>query len=81
MKVTIPFGRYQHYKTNKLYEVIGTARHSETHEEMVIYKALYHCDKFGDHQVWVRPKAMFYEEIIYNGQPVARFKRITECDI
>lgn len=79
MKINdIPYGKYQHYKTGKLYEVIGVARHSETHEEMVIYKALYQCDKFGHNQVWVRPKEMFIEHVIYNGDNVPRFKRIEE---
>ncbi|MCX6791152.1 MAG: DUF1653 domain-containing protein, partial [Candidatus Gribaldobacteria bacterium] len=45
-------GVYQHYKGN-FYEVLGVARHSETLEEMVVYKALY-----GDNDVWVRPLAM-----------------------
>jgi len=72
------FGKYIHYKTQKLYELIGFACHSETNEEMVIYKALYHCDKFGDNQLWVRPKKMFFEDIEYNGNCVPRFKRIEE---
>jgi hypothetical protein len=70
------YGKYQHYKTEKFYEVIGMARHSETLEEMVIYKALYHCNKFGNNQVWVRPKKMFLEHVVYNGNDVPRFKRI-----
>jgi hypothetical protein len=74
----IPCGTYQHYKTGKLYEVMGLARHSETLEEMVIYKALYQCNQFTNHQVWVRPKAMFIEYVIYNGDTVPRFKRIDE---
>jgi hypothetical protein len=74
----IPCGKYQHYRTEKLYEVIGIARHSETHEEMVIYKALYQCDTFGNNQIWVRLKAMFLEDVIYAGQSVPRFKWIDE---
>ncbi|MBA2657230.1 MAG: DUF1653 domain-containing protein [Tatlockia sp.] len=69
-------GKYRHYKTEKLYEVLGLARHSETHEEMIVYRALYHCDKFGDTQLWVRPKQMFFEYIIQNGQKVSRFQKI-----
>ena len=68
----IQYGKYQHYRTEKLYEVIGVARHSETHEEMVIYKALYRCDKFGDDQVWVRPKAMFFEQVEHHGRSLPR---------
>lgn len=79
MKADAIVGRiYQHYKNKKLYEVMGTALHSETHEEMVIYKALYHCDKFGDQQVWVRPKAMFFEKITYNGLTMQRFTLVDE---
>ena len=75
---TIQYGKYQHYRTEKLYEIIGIARHSETQEEMVVYKALYQCEKFGLHQVWVRPKAMFFEQVLYNGYKVPRFKWISE---
>lgn len=71
-------GKYQHYRTEKLYEVIGFALHSETYEEMVIYKALYQCDKFGNNQLWVRPKAMFLEFIDHNGCSIPRFKLINE---
>lgn len=71
-------GKYQHSKSGKLYEVMGVARHSETHEEMVIYKALYQCEKFGNNQVWVRPKRMFLECIVYEGRSVPRFKKIEE---
>lgn len=74
----IRLGKYQHYKTEKLYEVIGLARHSETDEEMVIYKALYKCDTLGDNQVWVRAKEMFLERVVYDGRSVPRFKWIGE---
>jgi len=73
----IQCGKYQHYKTENLYEVIGVARHSETLEEMVIYRALYR-DEFGSHQVWVRPKDMFFENVVYNECVVPRFKWIAE---
>jgi hypothetical protein len=69
-------GKYQHYKNEKFYEVIGVVRHSETLEEMVLYKALYHSEKFGDNQLWVRPKAMFLESVEHNGISVPRFKLI-----
>lgn len=65
-------GVYRHYKGNK-YEVIGMATHSETLEEMVIYKALY-----DDGKVWVRPAAMWNEEITINGKSVKRFQIITK---
>lgn len=63
-------GEYLHYK-GKEYEVIGTAKHSETLEEMIVYRALY-----GDEQLWVRPKKIFSEEVEANGEKVPRFKFI-----
>ena len=61
-------GRYRHYKGN-FYEVLQTARHSETGELMVVYRCLY-----GDHSLWVRPLAMFLEKVPVDGQPVPRFQ-------
>lgn len=63
-------GIYQHYK-GKLYQVLGTARHSETEEEMVVYQCLY-----GDFTFWVRPKSMFNETVSIKGEQQARFKLI-----
>lgn len=74
----IQCGKYQHSKTKKLYEVIGVALHTETREEMVVYKALYQCDEFPHNQIWVRPKKMFLENIIDDGCSIPRFKRIDE---
>jgi len=68
----IELGKYIHYKGNK-YEVIGTATHSETLEEMVVYRALY-----GDGGLWVRPAAMWNEIVELNGKRVERFTRVDD---
>ena len=67
---TIPVGKYRHFKGNE-YEVISIARHSETTEPMVVYRALY-----GDHGVWVRPAEMWNETIERDGATYQRFERI-----
>ena len=67
-------GIYEHYKGNR-YEVIGLARHSETREELVVYKALYETE-FGKDSLWVRPLTMFTETVEVNGKRVARFKYV-----
>ena len=69
---TIKKGIYRHFKGNE-YEVIGIARHSETLEEMVIYKALY-----GDGDIWVRPVSMWSETVIKDGVEYKRFTYIGE---
>jgi len=65
-------GRYRHYKGND-YEVIGIARNSETEEEMVVYRKLY-----GDCSLWVRPLAMFMEDVTVGGQRIPRFAYLGE---
>lgn len=65
-------GRYRHYK-GKFYEVIGTVRHSETLEELVLYKALYDSSEFGKDQLWVRPLKMFLENVEIDGKLIPRF--------
>lgn len=64
---TIQPGRYRHFK-GKEYQVIGTARHSETLEEMVVYRALY-----GEGGLWVRPAAMWSETVERDGYCGPRF--------
>lgn len=71
-------GKYQHFRNKQFYEVIGIARHSETLEELVVYKALYQSDKFPVGQLWVRPKGMFCEQVEHEGQMVPRFKEVSE---
>jgi hypothetical protein len=68
MNEPVPAGRYCHYKGG-LYEVLGVARHSETEEELVVYRPLY-----GEGGLWVRPRAMFLETVRINGQDVPRFQ-------
>lgn len=65
-----PTGRYRHYKGGE-YEVMGVARHSETHEPLVVYRPLY-----KDSGWWVRPHAMFFENIEVDGVRRPRFERI-----
>ena len=60
-------GIYKHFKGNR-YMVLGMATHSETMEEMVVYKALY-----GDGGIWVRPSDMWEELVMHNGEKVKRF--------
>lgn len=67
-KLPLKKGIYRHYKGN-LYEVMGLVQHSETQEELVLYKPLY-----GKDTLWVRPKVMFCENIIKEGKEVPRFE-------
>jgi hypothetical protein len=68
----IKTGKYRHFKGNE-YEVLCVAKHSETLEETVVYRALY-----GDGGVWVRPAAMWEEEIERDGKKFKRFEYIGE---
>ena len=63
-------GRYRHFKGNE-YEVIGTAKNSETLEEYVVYKALY-----GEGGLWVRPASMWNETVERDGKTFRRFEYI-----
>ena len=63
----IKIGRYRHFKGNE-YEVLYLAKHSETLEDMVVYRALY-----GAHGVWVRPAHMWTELVERDGQTYRRF--------
>lgn len=68
----IKTGRYRHFKGNE-YEVIGVAKHSETLEPMVVYRALY-----GDGDIWVRPASMWNETVTRDGVTRRRFEYIGE---
>lgn len=61
-------GRYRHFKGGE-YEILAVARHSETHEPMVVYRPLY-----NDTGWWVRPLDMFLETVIHDGLEVPRFQ-------
>ena len=62
-------GKYKHYK-GKYYEVLGIAKHSETLEDLVVYRTLY-PNKLST--LWVRPLAMFQGKVIVDGEEVERF--------
>lgn len=68
----IKIGKYRHFKGNE-YEVLFLARHSETEEEYVVYRALY-----GDCGVWVRPASMWNEILERDGKTVRRFTYVGE---
>ena len=67
-------GKYRHFKGNE-YEVIGTAKHSETMEEMVVYRALY-----GEFGLWVRPATMWEETVERDGKTYKRFTYIGDSE-
>jgi len=68
--MTIEIGAYRHYKGGE-YEVLGVARHSETDEQLVVYRPLY-----GERALWVRPLTMFCENVLVDGVKTARFSRL-----
>ncbi len=70
--IETPPGRYRHYK-GMLYDVLGTVRHSETLEPMTLYRALY-----GTQGLWVRPAAMFGEEVTIQGVRQPRFAKVAD---
>jgi hypothetical protein len=67
-------GIYEHHKKLS-YKVLGVARHSETLEELVVYQALY-----GERGIWVRPVAMFLENVLVDGKPQPRFRLVASRD-
>ncbi len=70
--MNLHLGIYRHFKGN-LYKVLSVARHSETLEYYVVYRALY-----GDFGIWVRPLAMFSEEVMHEGKLQPRFAFLHE---
>ena len=71
---SIPCGRYRHFKGNE-YEVIGIARHSETEEPMIVYRALY-----GEGGLWTRPASMWNETVQRDGKTYRRFMPVDDLD-
>lgn len=67
-------GKYRHYKGN-YYKVIGTAKHSETLDELVVYEALYDNPRS---KIWVRPLQMFLDEVTVKGKKLPRFEYMEE---
>ncbi|MBT4692231.1 MAG: DUF1653 domain-containing protein [Planctomycetaceae bacterium] len=70
----IQLGRYRHYK-NKQYTVLGLVYHSETQEQLVLYRP-----EYGERLLWVRPREMFFEDVIVDGKRLPRFDFIGEAD-
>ena len=68
----IQVGLYRHYKGNT-YQVIGLAKHSETEEDLVVYRALY-----GECGLWARPLDMFCEKVEVGGKHIPRFELIQQ---
>ncbi len=68
----IQSGIYRHFKGGE-YRVIGIATHSETGEQVVVYQALY-----GEHTLWARPAAMWFQTVEYQGRQVPRFTYLEE---
>ncbi len=69
--------KYRHYKNrDHIYEIVGVAKHSETLEELVIYKALYESEEFDYGAIWARPKEMFLGNVFVDGKEIKRFQKI-----
>lgn len=73
-------GIYEHYK-KKRYQVIGIARYKDTMEDVVVYRALYDSEEFGNNALWVQPKMRFLEEVEIDGKLVPRFRYVGEKSI
>ena len=74
MQKPVEGGIYRHYKNKQLYQVLHVARHSETEEHLVIYRAMY-----GDYGIWARPLDMFLEDVtLPDGTTVPRFAMETQ---
>jgi hypothetical protein len=72
LEAAIKTGRYRHYKGNE-YIVLGIARHTETEEELVVYR-----QDYGERALWVRPRTMFQETVEIDGKRLPRFRFVDE---
>jgi len=70
--MSLQTGRYRHYKGQE-YFVVGVARHSETEEELVVYR-----QEYGEKSLWVRPREMFEEFVEVKGKRIPRFQFLSE---
>lgn len=68
-------GTYRHYKNKKRYKVMETATHTETNEYLVIYYCL--DDEYGIYNMFARPKKMFEEGLLIDGEVIPRFELLT----
>lgn len=76
MRISLKIGIYRHFKGND-YKVIGTVKHSETEEELVLYHPLYGSSE-NQTQLWVRPIDMFTGTKLVDGKEVKRFTLVSE---
>ncbi len=78
LRARVPInGIFEHYK-GKRYKALAIARSSEDLQLWVVYQALYNCQRFGDHALWIRPLEFFVESVEVNGREVPRFRLISE---
>jgi hypothetical protein len=70
-------GTYRHYKQH-LYEVLGTVIHSESCEELVLYRSIEGSDEYPAGTLWVRPYKMFFETVLLDGKSVPRFEKMSD---
>ena len=76
METPQPGEKYRHYKTGNEYEIIGIGHHSETLEQLVLYRGLYISPEFGANPLWARPLAMFLDMVLWEGSTVRRFTKL-----
>jgi hypothetical protein len=70
-------GKYKHYKGN-IYEVLFVGLHSDTHEEMVVYRGLYDSEEFGNNPIWIKSVSGFMENVSVGDKEILRFEYLEE---